>query len=227
MNQPDPGEGWRNIDPKVDKPTEGDEVLTGSWLPRLVASDTPFYPKENYRRRLPQPEAKAEFKGPLRTNTTYRTRSGDIVSNVRPNKGLHSLTHCWVGEVKGISRTWKDNGKHSKSDDLSGFDIIAEVPETVKAPQCTCRYNRSPLKPIGVSISFDRDPLRPVYSDNDPVRLRAKMAELSRLLTQANRERDEARRDRAYYRAGLDLSGRTLEAGEIEATKAIIRAAIK
>ena len=55
---PNPGEGWRLIDPKVDTPESGDEVWYGStseWRPRFVSDSTSFQEKYAYRRRVVAP----------------------------------------------------------------------------------------------------------------------------------------------------------------------------
>lgn len=51
--EPDPGEGWRLIDKRKDKPQKGDEVWCpdGNWR-RRIAPKMPFFYVESYRRRI-------------------------------------------------------------------------------------------------------------------------------------------------------------------------------
>lgn len=52
---PEPGDGWRLIDPDNDEPESGDEykeAWQSKWQPRGELADSPFAPKTYYRRRI-------------------------------------------------------------------------------------------------------------------------------------------------------------------------------
>ena len=57
---PDPGEGWRLIDPDKDTKQEGDEYLSsdGTWA---FAGLYYFLPQASYRRRIEQPKPKPKY----------------------------------------------------------------------------------------------------------------------------------------------------------------------
>ena len=64
VEAPEPGEGWREIDPEVDEPQEGDELwflLSGVWKERACPL-APFSLYDHYRRRVTDPLAEEAFR---------------------------------------------------------------------------------------------------------------------------------------------------------------------